>query len=214
VPEAYVTAADALFERARWSAGEPLLITAAGSGVGIAAAQIAREGGGPVIGLSRTAAKRERIEAMGLARAFDPADPSLREKIRDAAGGGGAAVALDFVGAAGWPLLMDVMASLGRIVLIGTMSGARVEADLSRLMTRRLSVTGTMLRTRSREEKGAAVDLFARKVLPRIEAGEIRPVVDRIVPMAAAASAHEAMERNENFGKIVLQLSGESRLLT
>jgi len=207
VPEAFLTAYDALFLRGGLKPGEAVLLHAAGSGVGTAAAGIATVAGARVVALSRSPDKRRRLESMGVHRVLDPAAPHLVESIRMATGGEGVACVIDFLGAASWNLNVDVLAPRGRLVLVGTMSGAKVEADLSALMRKRLTVVGTVLRSRPVEEKIELVQSFARTMLPLLAAGRLQPVVDRIVPLEDAAAAHAAMERNENFGKIVLKIS-------
>ena len=207
VPEAFLTAYDALFLRGRLQPGEVVLVHAAGSGVGTAAASIATVAGARVVALSRSAEKRRRLEAMGIHRVLDPAAGNVAETIRMAAGGEGVGLALDLIGAAAWALNLEVLALCGRLVLVGTMSGAKVDADLGALMRKRLTVVGTVLRSRPIEEKIELVQSFARTMLPLLAAGRLRPVVDRVVPLEDAASAHASMERNENFGKIVLTIS-------
>lgn len=207
VPEAFLTAYDALFERGGLKPGEAVLLHAAGSGVGTAAASIATVAGARVVALSRSADKRRRLETMGVQRVLDPAAANLAEAIRMAAGGEGIALAIDLLGTAAWALNLEVLAVRGRLVLVGTMSGTKVEADLGALMRKRLTVVGTVLRSRPIEEKIELVQSFAKTMLPLLAAGRLRPVVDRVVPLEDAASAHAAMERNENFGKIVLTIS-------
>jgi len=207
VPEAFLTAYDALFERARLQAGETVLVHAAGSGVGTAAASMAAVSGARVVALSRSPEKRRRLAALGAHHVFDPAAASVTESIRRASGGDGIRVVLDLVGAAVWALNMDVLATLGRIVLVGTMGGRKVEADLSALMHKRATVVGTVLRTRPIEEKIELVQRFSRTMLPLLASGRLSPVVHRVFPLEEAAGAHAAMERNENFGKIVLRIS-------
>jgi NADPH:quinone reductase-like Zn-dependent oxidoreductase len=192
IPEAYLTAYDALFERAHLVRGETVLIHAAASGVGLAAAAIAEASGCRVIALSRTDAKRRRLAELGYETALDPS--------------AAVDVVIDFVGAATWGLNLEHLAPKGRLVLVGTLSGGRVEADLHVLMAKRLTVVGTVLRSRPVEEKIALARGFSRAILPLFEGGRLRPIVDRVVPLSEAAAAHAAMERNENFGKIVLTL--------
>jgi len=207
VPEAFLTAYDALFLRGALSPGEPVLLHAAGSGVGTAAAAIATVAGARVIALSRSPEKRRRLEAMGLARVLDPESPNLATLIRMAAGGDGVGLVIDFLGAASWGLNVDVLAPCGRLVLVGTMSGSKTDVDLSVLLRKRLTVVGTVLRSRPVEEKIDLVQSFSRTMLPLLAAGRLHPVVDRVVPLEDAAAAHATMERNENFGKIVLKIS-------
>ena len=156
--------------------------------------------------LSRSADKRRRLVAMGLHRVLDPEDERLVSEIRMALGGEGVDLVIDFVGAATWPLNLEVAAQRGRIVLVGTMSGSKVEADLGVLMRKRLTVLCTVLRSRPLVEKIELVQAFARTILPLLAAGRLRPVVDRVLPLDEAAAAHTAMEANENFGKIVLRI--------
>jgi putative PIG3 family NAD(P)H quinone oxidoreductase len=207
VPEAFLTAFDALFLRGGLIPGEAILLNAAGSGVGTAATAIATVAGARVIASSRSADKRRRLEKLGVCRVIDPAAGDVAESIRLAAGGEGVTLAVDFLGASSWALNLDVLAVRGRLVLVGTMGGTKVEADLSTLMRKRITVVGTVLRSRPLEEKIQLVQAFAKTMLPLLAAGRLQPVVDRIVPLEDAASAHAAMERNENFGKIVLRLS-------
>jgi len=206
VPEAFLTAFDALFMRGALRPGEAVMLHAAASGVGTAAAAMATMAGARVVALSRSADKRRRLEAMGLHRVLDPGDENLTSSIRMALGGEGVDLVIDLVGAATWPLNLEVAEVRGRIVLVGTMGGSRVEADLGLLMRKRLTVIGTVLRSRPLEEKIELVQAFARTMLPLLAAGRLRPVVDRVLPLDEAMAAHAAMEANENFGKIVLRL--------
>jgi len=206
VPEAFLTGYDALFLRGALRPGEAVLMHAAGSGVGTAASAIATVAGARVVALSRSDEKRRRLAAMGLHRVLDPGDDRLATTIRMATGGEGVDLTIDFVGASTWPLNLEVAALRGRIVLVGTMSGQKVGADLGVLMRKRLTVVGTVLRSRPLEEKIELVQSFARTMLPLLATGRLRPVVDRVLPMDEAAAAHAAMEANENFGKIVLRI--------
>ena len=207
VPEAFLTAYDALFVRAGLQPGELVLLHAAGSGVGTAAAAMATVAGARVIALSRSADKRRRLESMGLHRVCDPTAPEVVETIRMASGGGGVDVVIDVLGASSWDMNVEVLASRGRLVLVGTMGGAKVEADLGALMRKRLTVVGTVLRSRPIEDKIELVQSFSRTMLPLLASGRLMPVVDRVLPLEDAATAHAIMERNENFGKIVLRVS-------
>jgi putative PIG3 family NAD(P)H quinone oxidoreductase len=206
IPEAFLTAYDALFTQGGLKPGEVLLLHAAGSGVGTATAQIAAVIGARVIGLSRSAEKRQRLAKLGLDHVLDAGSTDLAEHIRRAAGNEGVGLVVDFVGASSWPLNIDVLGMRGRLVQVGTLSGSEVRADLSALMRKRLTVIGTVLRARPIEEKIALVQAFRRQILPLVAAGRIRPIVDRLLPLAEVQKAHALMERNENFGKIVLTL--------
>jgi NADPH2:quinone reductase len=204
-PEAFLTAYDALLTRGELKPGECVLVTAAASGVGTAASQVAATVGARVIGLTRSADKRKRLQAHGVAHALDPASPDLPGIVRAFAGGAGADLALDLVGGPGISALLESLAPRGRLVLLGLMAGGRAEIDLSRVLSRRLTVVGTVLRSRPLEEKIALAQEAARTLLPLLAAGKLRPVVDRVLPMSEIARAHAAMERDETFGKIVLR---------
>jgi NADPH:quinone reductase-like Zn-dependent oxidoreductase len=207
VPEAFLTAYDALVLRARLTAGEAVLLHAAGSGVGTAAVAIAGAAGARVIALSRSAEKRSRLTSMDVHKVLDPAARDIAQAITMAAGGAGVAVAIDFLGAASFALNVEVLAPQGRLVLLGTLSGAKIEVDLGALMRKRLTVIGSVLRSRPIEEKIELVQSFSRTMLPLLAAGRMQPFVDRVLPFEDAAAAYAIMERNENFGKIVLRRS-------
>ncbi len=205
IPEAFLTAYDALFRCGSLSAGELVLVQAAGSGVGTAAAQLALVAGSRVIGLSRTAGKRRRLRKLGLQQVFDPAAAELADTILAATGGEGVDLVLDLIGAPAWPLHEAVLRQRGRIVLIGLMGGSRLELDLFQLMRKRLTMTGSVLRSRGRSEKASLVREFAERIVPLMTLGRVSPVVHCAMELAEAADAHRVMERNENFGKIVLR---------
>jgi NADPH2:quinone reductase len=206
IPEAGMTAHDALFTIGGLRPGAAVLIHAVGSGVATAALQIARAAGALTLGTSRTADKLEKARALGLDHGFLVAkeEPRFADEVKKATGRRGAAVILDFVGA---PYAAENLACLapgGRIVVIGTMGGPKATVDLGLLMRARGSIVGTVLRPRPLEEKIAATQAFGRDVLPLIAAGRVKPVVDVVLPAARAREAHQRMEANDSFGKIVL----------
>jgi putative PIG3 family NAD(P)H quinone oxidoreductase len=206
LPEAGITSHDALFTLGGLRPGWPVLVHAVGSGVATAAIQIAKAAGATVIGTSRTPEKLERARALGMDHGLLVAAEDVRfaGEVRRITGGRGCALVLDFVGAAYAGENVAALASGGRIVVIGTLGGARSTVDYSALMRARGSIVGTTLRMRPIEEKIAATQAFARDVLPLVAAGRVKPVVDRVLPAARAREAHERMERNESFGKLVL----------
>jgi putative PIG3 family NAD(P)H quinone oxidoreductase len=206
VPEAFLTAWDALFRAGRLIAGEVVLVQAAASGVGLAALQLAALAGARVLGLSRSGAKRERLAALGPFPVLDPSLPGLADSIRLAAGADGVDLAIDLVGGSAWALHADVLREGGRIVVLGLLGGARADVDLGTLLRKRLTVVGSALRSRRPEEKIALVQEFARTILPLIAAGRVAPVVDSVFDLADVREAHLRMERNENLGKIVLRI--------
>jgi len=206
VPEGFLTAYDALFHCGSLSAGEVVLVQAAGSGVGTAAAQLALVGGSRVIGLSRTPDKRRRLEKLGLQQVFDPGSDDLVDVILLATGGQGVDLVLDLIGASAWPLHQRVLRERGRLVLLGLMGGASCEIDLAGLMRKRLTLVGSVLRSRGHAEKISLAQEFAYRILPLLTAGRVSPIVHCTLDLTEAAEAHALMERNENFGKIVLRV--------
>jgi NADPH2:quinone reductase len=207
LPEAGVTAHDAMVTLGGMRPGGTVLIHAVGSGVGTAALQIAKAMGGTVLGTARTADKLEKARALGLDHGIllGKEDPKFAEEVRGFTGRKGVPVILDFVGAAYAGENLASLATQGRIVVIGTMGGAKATVDLGALMRVRGQVIGTVLRPRPLFEKIQATQAFARDVLPLVAAGKVRPVLDRAWPAAQVREAHEQLERNDSFGKIVLE---------
>jgi NADPH:quinone reductase len=205
IPEAFLTAYDALFRQLDLKVGERLLILAVGSGVGTAALQLGRAAGAEVIGTSRTAAKLKRAaDELGLETGVDTSTEDLAEAVNQATYGNGVHAVLDLVGGTLLESSLRVMAQHGRVVVVGTTGGSKVEVDLSVLLRRRLHLMGTVLRTRPLEEKISLAREFSNAVLPLFSSGRIRPVVDEVLPFAEVRQAHERMEANRTFGKIVL----------
>jgi NADPH2:quinone reductase len=206
VPEVFITAHDALFTRASLQSGETMLVHAAGSGVGTAAIQLARAAGAQAFGTSRTAEKLERAREYGLRNAVVVNDDPqvFADAIQEWTSGRGANVVIDLVGAAYLEANLSAMAQKGRMVLVGTIGGAKAMLDFSAVMRKRLTIIGTVLRARSAEEKATATRLFADHVVPLLAEGVVRPVVDRVFKLEEVREAHLRMESNESFGKIVL----------
>jgi len=205
VPEAFITAHDALLTQMRLAAGETLLVHAVGSGVGTAALQLAKAWGCRVIGTQRSAWKLERAAALGLDVGLDTTSHDFVAGVLEATDGAGVHGVLDLVGG---PLLdgdVRVLRERGRILLVGLVAGASCELDLRRLLQKRATITGTVLRARGHEEKVAVARAFERDVVPLLAAGTVRPVVDRVLPLDDAAGAHTILEENRNFGKVVLR---------
>lgn len=204
IPEAFVTAHDALVTQAKLARGESVLVHAVGSGVGLAAIQVARAVGAVPFGTSRTPDKIERAASFGLAQGAVVRSPAeLGDVVRPWAPGG-YSVVLDLVGGAYTPASVELLGVRGRLMLVGLVAGSTATFDLRRILSRRVSVTGTVLRSRSIAEKAEAMAAFARDLVPLFEAGALRAVVDRIFPLDAVADAHRRMESNASFGKVVL----------
>ena len=206
VPEVFMTAHDAMFTQCGLQMGERVLIHAAGSGVGTAAIQLVRAAGAFAYGTSRTAEKLERAKKFGLAGSVAVAGDPLRftEAVKDWTTGEGVNVILDLVGASYLKANLAALALKGRLIFVGTTGGARAEIDYSVVMSRRLRIMGTSLRTRSLEEKATATRLFAQHVVPLLARGEVRPVIDKMFKLEEVRAAHERIESNESFGKVVL----------
>jgi len=211
VPEAFITAHDALFTRGRLRPGERVLVHAAGSGVGLAAVQLARAAGARVVGTARTAGKLERAREYGLDEGITVSGDAnvIAERVRELTQGAGVDLVVDLVGASYLAANLDALAARGRMVLVGTMGGASAPLDYSLVMRKRLTLTGTVLRSRPDWEKAEATRLFAAQVVPLLARGAARPVVDSVFDLADVRAAHERMESNESFGKIVLSVTGE-----
>ncbi len=205
VPEAFLTAAHTLRLLAPVGDGDRLLVHAAGSGVGTAAVQMGRALGARVCGTIRTAAKADRVRLLGAEPVVVGADRDFADRAR-AALGGGATVVFDLVGASYWPQTLATLDEDGTVSVVGLMGGARIELDLAALMRRRARVVAATLRPLPHDRKASLVDDFRRWGLPRIASGELRPVVDRVLPLDRAEEAHRVVEANETVGKLVLRI--------
>ncbi len=203
VPEAFITAHDAIVTQAGLRSGEVLLVHAVGSGVGTAAVQLGRALGAQLIGTARTADKLDRARELGMDTGISVENGRFADAVR-AVQPDGAAVVLELVG--GNYLAEDLRCTqtLGRIVLVGLLAGAKTDLELGLVLRKRLRILGTVLRARPLEEKIAAVRAFESQVVPLLVRGTIKPVVDCVMPLADAARAHERMASNAGFGKIVL----------
>lgn len=205
VPEAFITAHDAVFTLAGLRSGETLLVHAVGSGVGLAALQLAKAKGAIVAGTSRTAGKLERCQEFGLDLALLTGDENnFSTRVKGELDGRGVDVILDLVGAAYFSQNLASLAVKGRLVLVGLTSGRTADIDLGMALQKRATIIGTMLRGRTLEEKADATQKFADDVLPLFETGKINPNLDRAFPVADAAEAYRYLESNESFGKVVL----------
>ena len=203
VPEAFITAHDALFTRANLQTGETILIHAVASGVGLAALQLAKAKNARVFGTSRTTEKLEKCKEFDLDEAISTAEKIDFAKIINEKSGG-ANVILDLVGAKYFAENLAALAAKGRLILIGLVSGKKAEFDLGIALAKRLQITGTVLRSRPSKEKAEATRRFAAEVLPLLESGAVVPNIDKIFSFEDVQKAHEYVEANESFGKVVL----------
>ncbi len=204
VPEAFITAHDALVTQARLSPGERVLIHAVGSGVGTAAVQLAHAMGCEVWGTSRTAEKLDRTRALGLDYGIDTSHEDFANAVQASSGGRGVHVVIDLLGATALERNLAALAPRGRLVLVGLLGGSQAPLDLNLMLRKRLTIVGTTLRARTLEEKIAATQRFASQVVPWLERGLIRPIIDSVLPFENVRAALSRLESNEVFGKIVL----------
>jgi len=206
VPEAFITAHDALVTQAEVRPSERVLIHAIGSGVGLAAMQLARAAGAIPIGDARSADKLDRARSLGLAEGIAVGDDTgiIAKRVLEWTGGVGAEIVLDLVGGPYTAASIAAAAPKGRIMLIGTMAGRDASLPLGVILGKRLTIRGTVLRARPIEEKITATRAFATQVVPLLASGTLRPVVDRVFPLAQIAAAHRHLESNATFGKVVL----------
>jgi putative PIG3 family NAD(P)H quinone oxidoreductase len=204
IPEAYFTAFDALILQAGLRSGERLLIHAVGSGVGTAAVQVARLIGARTLGTARSEEKLRKAQRLGLETAIVAREPKFAEEVKKATGGAGVDVVLDLVGGAYLEENVRALAPRGRQVVVGLVAGTSAPLNLGALLAKRLEIRGTVLRSRPLEEKIAVAQAFERQILPALDSGALRPVVDEVMPMAEVQQAHRRMESNETFGKLVL----------
>jgi NADPH2:quinone reductase len=206
IPEAFVTAWDAMVDQARLSAGETVLVHAVGSGVGTAGVQIARAIGASAVGTARTREKIERARDLGLSWAMLVERGTFAEQVLMHTHGRGVDVVLELVGGAYVAEDLACLAPRGRIVVVGTMGGTQVHLDLSLLMRKRAELRGTVLRARPLEEKILAARALERHLAPLFASRALRAVVDRVLPLAQAAEAHRLVQSNATFGKVVLEV--------
>jgi NADPH:quinone reductase len=198
VPEAYITAHDALFTQCGLQMGETLLVNGANGAVGSAGARLGLAAGARVVANVRSAETARALAAEG---AIVVAPDGAASRI---AAIGGADVVLELVGAPNLDLDFGVLALKGRIVIVGHNAGSQASISLNPLMVKRASLRGTVLRARPVEEKAAAVQAFARSVLPLLAAGRALPEIDRVFPAAEATAAFDYLAKPGKTGKILL----------
>jgi len=206
IPEVWITAFDALVAQGGLTSGRTALVHAGASGVGTAAIQIARFIGARIV-VTASAGKVDRCLALGADRVVDYGAEDYVAATHDFTDGVGADVILDVVGGDYVQRNVDAVARQGRIIQVGTMAGGDTQINVGALMAKRAALIGTMLRARPQEEKVAITRRFAAEILPGFDAGRLRPVIDRRFPVDEIAAAHEAMEANQNVGKILIDVA-------
>lgn len=207
LPEVFLTAFLNVFMLGAPPVGGSVLVHGGGSGVGTAAISLCRDSGLRVLVTAGSAEKCQRCLAHGADVAINYRDGDFAPKVLDATGGVGVNVVLDSIGGRYLEGNIASLATGGRLVIIGLMGGAQAPLDLGALLVRRLHVIGSTLRTRSVEEKATIVASFLERFQAALEAGRVRPVIDRVLPLEQAAEAHRIMKASEHFGKIVLQVA-------
>ena len=206
LPETFFTVWSNVFERGRLIKGESILIHGGASGIGTTAIQMSRAFGARVFATVGNDEKRRLCEKLGVERAINYHQEKFPGIVMDSTGGQGVDVILDIVGG---DYLEDNIRSLnadGRLVIIGLLGGSKTQINLGRVLTRRLTVTGSTLRARSTAFKGNIAKALRTNVWPKLESGEIAPVIQASFPLADAAKAHALMEANRSMGKLVLSI--------
>ncbi|MDD6793301.1 MAG: NAD(P)H-quinone oxidoreductase [Thermobifida fusca] len=204
LPEVACTVWANVFMTAQLREGEALLVHGGASGIGTFAIQAARAFGARVLTTAGSEAKLARCRELGADVAINYRSEDFAARVREETGGRGVDVVLDIMGGSYLEANLRSLAVGGRLVVIGLMGGRRAELDLGRMLIKRLSVHAATLRSRPLEEKAAIVAQVTERVWPLVERGEIRPVVDRVLPLSQAAEAHRVLEASEQVGKILL----------
>ena len=203
IPEVFLTAYDAIVLQGGLQRDESVLFHAVASGVGTAGIQLATVVGATSVGTSRTADKLARCASLGLDHAVLVDDGRFADQVLQAVPGG-VDVVLDTIGAAYLAQNLKVIAAKGRIIVIGLMGGVKGELGLGTLLGKRASIHGSVLRSRSSKEKAELTATFSKAMLGKFETGELRPIIDEVLPMAEIQTAHARMDANQTFGKLVL----------
>jgi putative PIG3 family NAD(P)H quinone oxidoreductase len=206
VPEVFFTAQETMFTLGSLKAGETALIHAAASGVGTAGIQMARETGARILVTAGSADKIQRCIELGAHAGCNYKEHDFADWVKEVTNGQGVDLIEDFIGAGYWNKNLQSLKIGGRLVLVGLMGGVKVEANLQLIMAKRLQIFGSVLRARSLAEKIDITQRFKQNWLPLLASGRIKPIVDRVFPLAQAADAHRYMEENRNFGKIILEI--------
>jgi NADPH2:quinone reductase len=204
VPETFFTVWTNVFERGRLQEGDTALVHGGSSGIGTTAIQLAVARGARVLVTAGSGEKCRACEGLGAARAINYRTEDFVEVVGQVTDGRGVDLVLDMVGGDYFPRNLSVLAVEGRLVQIALLGGSRSSIDLSLILRRRLTVTGSTLRPRTVAQKGAIADALRREVWPLLERGAVRPVIDRTFPLREAAAAHRLMESGGHIGKIVL----------
>ncbi len=209
LPETYFTVWTNLFQRARLRSGETVLVHGGSSGIGTTAIQLARVAGATVYATAGSREKCAACERLGAAHVINYRTMDFVQAISDLTSTRGLDIILDIVGGEYLPRNIDCLAVDGRLVQIGLLGGTTSTIDLSKLMRKRLTLTGSTLRIRSVAEKGAIASELEQHVWPLLAVGQVAPIVHGTFPLTQAAEAHRLLEAGAVIGKLVL-LTGAS----
>jgi len=206
LPETFFTVWTNVFDRGRLQPGERFLVHGGSSGIGTTAIQLATVFGARVFATAGNAEKCAACEELGAERAINYRDEDFVSVVKDLTAGEGVDLILDMVAGDYLPRDVDALAMEGRLVIIAFLGGSRIEMDFLPVMLKRLTVTGSTLRPRSVEQKGAIAEALRAHVWPLLAAGRVRPIIHKTFPLAEAAAAHALMESSTHIGKIVLTM--------
>ena len=204
LPETFFTVWSNVFDRAALKPGETFLVQGGSSGIGVAAIQMVKAFGHKVFATAGSAEKCEACVRLGADRAINYKTEDFAAVVKEATGGKGVNVILDMVGGDYVERELKCLADDGRIAVIAFLGGTKATINLSEILRRRLTISGSGLRPRSVEFKGAIARTLREKVWPLIASGKIKAVIHKTFPLAEAAKAHELMESSQHIGKIVL----------
>lgn len=206
LPETFFTVWTNVFQRGRLAAGETFLVHGGSSGIGTTAIQLAHHFGQAVLTTAGSDEKCDACRKLGADLAVNYRTRDFAAAVKEFTNGRGVDVILDMVGGPYLARNLDILAMDGRLVFISFMQGSKAELDLRPIMMKRLTVTGSTLRSRTAAEKGAIAAKLREKVWPILDAGTIKPIIHCAFPLAEAAQAHALMESSEHIGKIVLTM--------
>ena len=204
LPEAYCTVWTNVMERGGLKKGETFLVHGGSSGIGTVAIQLAHLFGAQVFATAGTKEKCDACLRLGAERAINYKKEDFVEAVRTVTDGRGVDLILDMVGGPYLQRNLDSLAVEGRLVLIALMEGAEGKLDLAKLMSRRLTLTGSTLRSRSVEQKASIIQVLSEVVWPRLSKGDLYPVIHARYPLSDAAEAHRVMESSTHIGKLLL----------
>lgn len=211
LPETFFTVWINVFDRARLAPGETLLVQGGSSGIGVTAIQMARAFGHRVFATAGTDEKCRACEALGAERSINYRTEDFAKVVKEATGGRGVDVILDMVAGDYVPRELSCLADDGRLVLIAFLGGSKTTLDMTDILRRRLTLTGSTLRPRPVSVKAAVAKALEEKVWPLIENGAIKAIVHSVFPLEQAAQAHALMETSAHVGKIILQVEEGAR---